>query len=78
MISPAQNAQIQWQPFDLWSYLLEPRSRRELAFDIPVDGEKAIGEEKPERGGPVNMIGDFFTDRKFKKKKKSMGFDAHI
>lgn len=30
--------------------LLEPRSRREFAFDMPVDGENAIGEEKPERG----------------------------
>lgn len=30
--------------------LLDPRSRREFAFDMPVDGENAIGEEKPERG----------------------------
>lgn len=30
--------------------LLDPRSSRELAFDMPVDGENAIGEEKPERG----------------------------
>lgn len=33
--------------------LLEPRSRSELAFDIPVDGENAIGDEKPERGSAV-------------------------
>lgn len=30
--------------------LLDPRSRREFAFDMPVEGENAIGEEKPERG----------------------------
>lgn len=30
--------------------LLDPRSRRELAFDMPVDGENAMGDEKPERG----------------------------
>lgn len=29
-----------------------------MAFDMPVDGEKAIGEEKPERGSPVNAVGD--------------------
>lgn len=33
--------------------LLDPRSSRELAFDMPADGEKAIGEEKPERGSPA-------------------------
>lgn len=33
--------------------LLDPRSRRELAFDMPVDGENAIGEEKPDRGSTV-------------------------
>lgn len=33
--------------------LLDPRSRRELAFDMPPVGEKAIGEEKPDRGSPV-------------------------
>lgn len=30
--------------------LLDPRSRRELAFDIPVDGENPMGGEKPESG----------------------------
>lgn len=30
--------------------LLDPRSNRELAFDMPVDGENAMGGEKPERG----------------------------
>lgn len=33
--------------------LLDPRSSKELAFDMPVDGEKAMGEEKPERGSPA-------------------------
>lgn len=30
--------------------LLDPRSRREFAFDMPVDGEKPKGDEKPETG----------------------------
>ena len=34
----------------IYTHLLDPRSRRELAFDMPVDGENAIGEEKPDRG----------------------------
>lgn len=38
------------------SHLLEPRSRSELAFDIPVDGENAIGDEKPERGSAANRV----------------------
>lgn len=33
--------------------LLDPRSRREFALDKPVEGENAIGEEKPERGRAV-------------------------
>lgn len=36
--------------------LLDPRSRREFAFDMPVDGENAIGEEKPERGSPALLV----------------------
>lgn len=36
------------------SHLLEPRSRREFALDMPVDGENAIGEEKPERGSAAD------------------------
>lgn len=35
---------------DAASHLLDPRSKREFAFDMPVDGENAIGEEKPDRG----------------------------
>lgn len=38
--------------------LLEPRSRRELALDIPVDGEKTMGEERPERGRAVEETGE--------------------
>lgn len=33
--------------------LLEPRSKRELAFDTPGDGEKAMGEEKTDIGVPA-------------------------
>lgn len=36
------------------SHLLDPRSKREFAFDMPVDGENVIGEEKPERGRAAN------------------------
>lgn len=35
------------------SHLLEPRSRREFALDMPPGGEKVMGEEKPERGSPA-------------------------
>lgn len=38
------------------SHLLDPRSRRELAFDMPVDGENAMGEEKPERGSAASIV----------------------
>lgn len=44
--------------YTLGSHLLDPRSRRELAFDMPVDGENAIGEEKPERGSAANRVED--------------------
>lgn len=33
--------------------LLDPRSSRELALDMPPGGEKVIGEEKPDRGSPA-------------------------
>ncbi len=39
------------------SHLLDPRSRREFAFDMPVDGENAIGEEKPDRGSAADRDG---------------------
>lgn len=45
---------IQWIHLDFGSHLLDPRSRREFAFDMPVGGENAIGEEKPERGSAAN------------------------
>lgn len=35
--------------------LLDPRSSRELALDMPSVGEKAIGEEKPDRGSPAEL-----------------------
>lgn len=35
--------------------LLDPRSRSELALDRPSVGEKAIGEEKPDRGSPAEL-----------------------
>ena len=34
-------------------HLLEPRSSRELAWDMPVDGENMVGEEKPDMGCAV-------------------------
>lgn len=37
-------------------YLLEPRSKREFAFDTTGDGEKAMGEEKPDIGVPVHRV----------------------
>lgn len=43
--------------FDFGSHLLDPRSRREFAFDMPVGGENVIGEEKPERGSAANGVG---------------------
>lgn len=39
-----------WNVDAVVSHLLEPRSKRELAFDIPVVGEKVMGEEKPDSG----------------------------
>lgn len=39
------------------AHLLDPRSRRELAFDMPVDGENAMGEENPERGSAAKRRG---------------------
>lgn len=33
--------------------LLDPKSKRELALDMPVVGENAIGEEKPDIGNPA-------------------------
>lgn len=35
--------------------LLDPRSSSELALDMPSVGEKAIGEEKPDRGSPAEV-----------------------
>lgn len=40
----------------IYTHLLDPRSRRELAFDMPVDGENAMGEEKPERGSAEKQV----------------------
>lgn len=37
---------------DNLSHLLDPKSRREFAFDRLLGGEKVMGEEKPERGSP--------------------------
>lgn len=42
---------------DFRAHLLDPRSRREFAFDMPVGGENVIGDEKPERGSPANQVG---------------------
>lgn len=39
-----------WNVDAVVSHLLEPKSKRELAFDIPVVGEKVMGEEKPDSG----------------------------
>lgn len=46
-----------WMDSDFRSHLLDPRSRREFAFDMPVGGENVIGDEKPERGSPANQVG---------------------
>lgn len=35
--------------------LLDPRSRSELALDMPSVGEKAIGDEKPDRDSPAEL-----------------------
>lgn len=42
---------------DFRPHLLDPRSRREFAFDMPVGGENVMGDEKPERGSPANQVG---------------------
>ena len=46
---------MQYLFIDAASHLLDPRSKREFAFDMPVDGENAIGEEKPDRGSAAEM-----------------------
>lgn len=63
---------------DFGSHLLDPRSRRELAFDMPVGGENVIGEEKPERGSAANRVGSSWLIVKYNFDKFKVTWDNNV
>lgn len=63
---------------DFGSHLLDPRSRREFAFDMPVGGENVIGEEKPERGSAANGVGSSWLIVKYNFDKFKVTWDNNV